>query len=255
MSNSNMSVSGIYKITNTANGKIYVGSSVNIMDRWNRHKSQLRNNIHKNGRLQNAWNKYGADCFYISVIEQCFVFALIFREQYYINILRPEYNIALKAGSTLGVRPSPETLVIMSNVQKGKKHSLETRAKMSASAKGKTRSAETRAKMSIASKNQTPERRAKTAARNRARIFTTEILAKMSAAAKNISDETRAKMSASHMGKPSGRKGQPVPQDVRLKISASLTGKKLSAETIAKLSNSQKIAWLKRKQKDENREK
>jgi len=68
---------------------------------------------------------------------------LIKREQYYIDLLKPEYNILQKAGSSLGFKHSEETLTKMSTAQVGakntifgKKHSEETRAKMSSSRAG-----------------------------------------------------------------------------------------------------------------------
>ena len=61
--------SGIYSITNIANGKIYVGSSLFLSKRIMQHKSDLKQKRHKNSRLQNAWNKYGADAFAFNVIE------------------------------------------------------------------------------------------------------------------------------------------------------------------------------------------
>lgn len=48
---------GIYKITNTANGKVYIGQSVNIKHRWACHKYELENNVHKNPHLQRAYNQ------------------------------------------------------------------------------------------------------------------------------------------------------------------------------------------------------
>lgn len=48
---------GIYKITNTDNGKVYIGQSVNISHRWACHKYDLSNNRHKNPHLQNAYNQ------------------------------------------------------------------------------------------------------------------------------------------------------------------------------------------------------
>ena len=56
-------ISGIYKIVNKVNGKYYVGGSKNIHKRWLEHKGLLRRNIHDNGHLQNAWNKYGEATF------------------------------------------------------------------------------------------------------------------------------------------------------------------------------------------------
>lgn len=49
---------GIYKIQSKINNKVYIGSSINIKDRINDHKSKLKNNKHSNIHLQNHVNKY-----------------------------------------------------------------------------------------------------------------------------------------------------------------------------------------------------
>jgi group I intron endonuclease len=54
---------GIYVIENIANRKVYIGRSKDIGSRISSHKHNLRNNIHINKYLQNAWNKYGENNF------------------------------------------------------------------------------------------------------------------------------------------------------------------------------------------------
>lgn len=78
-------VTGIYKIENLKNGKIYIGQSYNISYRWIHHKSDLRGGIHHNKHLQNAWNKYGEDNFSFEILEECERELLNSREQYWIN--------------------------------------------------------------------------------------------------------------------------------------------------------------------------
>ena len=60
--------SGIYKIENLINGKIYIGSSVDLLGRKNAHFSQLNRNIHGNKKLQNSFNKYGKDNFNFKIL-------------------------------------------------------------------------------------------------------------------------------------------------------------------------------------------
>lgn len=64
-----MYIMGIYKITNSVNGKLYIGSSKDINKRWKKHFSDLKNNKHHSKYLQNAWNKYGEDNFRFEVVE------------------------------------------------------------------------------------------------------------------------------------------------------------------------------------------
>jgi len=46
------------------------------------------------------------------------------REDYYIKLLKPEYNILQKAGSSLGIKRSDETRAKMSLAKKGENHPL-----------------------------------------------------------------------------------------------------------------------------------
>lgn len=59
---------GVYKITNTVNGKIYVGESLDIMKRWKSHKYDLAKGKHHSYKLQADYNKYGADVFKFEII-------------------------------------------------------------------------------------------------------------------------------------------------------------------------------------------
>jgi len=62
--------SGIYAITNTANGKRYVGSTKNFQRRWKTHLRALRLGSHWNIKLQRAFNKHGEGVFTFEVLEQ-----------------------------------------------------------------------------------------------------------------------------------------------------------------------------------------
>ena len=50
-------ISGIYCIENIITNKKYIGQSINIKDRWSKHKSELNHQTHDNDYLQKAWNK------------------------------------------------------------------------------------------------------------------------------------------------------------------------------------------------------
>lgn len=118
----------IYKIVNSINNKIYVGSAKNIKKRWSAHKSDLNKNKHHNKHLQNAWNKYGINVFIFEIIEELTdVSLLIIKEQYYIDTLNPIYNHCPIAGNCLGRIHSEETKQKM----KLKKVSEENKKKIS----------------------------------------------------------------------------------------------------------------------------
>ncbi len=80
--------------------------------------------------------KYGHSNFTLEILEYCSPSDAVSREQYYIDLLEPKYNILPTAGSFLGFIHSKESIIKMSEVKKGKKHSEETLAKMSESRKG-----------------------------------------------------------------------------------------------------------------------
>ena len=96
--------SGIYKITNSVNNKFYIGSAVYFPKRFSRHKSDLIKNIHSNKKLQNSVNKYGLDNFKFEVLATCPKEYCIKLEQWFIDNLKPKYNLSPTAGSNLGSR-------------------------------------------------------------------------------------------------------------------------------------------------------
>jgi DNA-binding CsgD family transcriptional regulator len=60
---------GAYKITNTKNGRILVGTSVNIEGTFNRIKFELQMGNHPNTQLQSDWNQLGEEAFEFEVVE------------------------------------------------------------------------------------------------------------------------------------------------------------------------------------------
>lgn len=141
--------SGIYKLI--INGCLYVGSAVNITKRLISHVNHLKRGTHCNIHLQRAFNKYKSiDFEVIELVEN--VSDLISREQYYIDLLYPRYNIAPKAGSMLGFKHSKESRKKISTIQKGKKMSDESRARMSVARLGKKLSLEHRHRISKSKK-------------------------------------------------------------------------------------------------------
>lgn len=96
-----MNISGIYCIENMITNKKYIGQSVNIEDRWRRHKGELNNDSHCNDYLQKAWNKYGENNFNFYTLEHCSIDQLDEREIYYINYYNTidrDYGYNLKSG-------------------------------------------------------------------------------------------------------------------------------------------------------------
>ena len=118
-----MAISGIYKITNIINNKIYIGSACNYNARKASHLFELRNNKHGNNRLQNSFNKYGEDSFKFELLEKCNKNDLIKIEQYYINLFEPFFNICKIAASCFGIKRSTDFIEKQKKLKnrKGKK--------------------------------------------------------------------------------------------------------------------------------------
>ena len=118
-----MKKSGIYSIKNKITHKIYVGSAIDINDRWRCHIKDLKNNKHHSPYLQKSWNKYGTEMFEFQILEECEKEVLIEREQYWIDYFdsyRNGYNSTPKAGNTLGFKMSEYSKLKMSNIKSKK---------------------------------------------------------------------------------------------------------------------------------------
>lgn len=77
-------MTGIYKITNKINGKVYVGQSKDIIDRWSKHEKALLKNEHHSATLQADFNLYGGiESFSFDIVELCDASALKEREKFY----------------------------------------------------------------------------------------------------------------------------------------------------------------------------
>lgn len=183
----------IYKITNTLNGKAYIGQTVKKVEyRINQHFNRSSCPV-----LRNAIEKYGRDAFRVEILHEVldiFMDDLETAEIKKHNTLSPNgYN--LEGGGHANKTRSPEIGQKISAAKKGKTLSLEHRQKLSESHKGKSLSPETRKKISDAHKGKikSPETRKKLSNRR----LSPESRKKMSDAAtgRRHSPETRKKLS------------------------------------------------------------
>jgi group I intron endonuclease len=60
---------GVFQIKNTTNGKVLLGSSLNLEGPLNSHKFMLTIGHHQNKELQKEWNEYGPDKFTFEILE------------------------------------------------------------------------------------------------------------------------------------------------------------------------------------------
>ena len=233
----------IYKITNSVNGKAYIGKTVN-----NAEKGRIRKHLDGKGNqiIKRVVAKYGKDVFSVEILHDGIIPELL--DSYEMEAIATHNTVSpngfnLTSGGE-GAIPSDEARRKMSEAHKGnthrrgKKANKETRTKISKATAGKNNpnygknpSIETRRKMS---EKQT---------------------------GKKLSIETRNKMSEVHKGRifskehrqriGESNKGRVVSHETRNKISESLKGNKVSVETRRKLSE----ASAGRKLSDEHRRK
>lgn len=118
-----MAKSGIYKIENSVNGNIYIGSSSDVGRRIKRHKYELKNNKHHSQYLQRAYNKYGAEKFKFTLIEYCAIDEMLDIEQKYLNELKPAYNVSKNTTAfMLGIKRPKSFGDNISRLKKGNKY-------------------------------------------------------------------------------------------------------------------------------------
>ena len=224
-------MTGIYKIENIVNGKVYIGQSVDIKRRWSAHKKCKTNDF-----FHNALRKH-PEQFKFSVLLTCSREMLDVWERdmiaLYDCIYPSGYNFTNGGGSNTEI--SDETRRKLSESHRGITHSEETKRKMSEVHKGIPCSKEARRKLSEAHKGRPHA---------------------------PFSEETKRKMSEVHKGKSSGMKGITLSEEHKRKISESNKGRKVwnkglkvSDETRHKISEARKEYWRKKKELNEKQNK
>lgn len=130
-----MNKAGIYRWTNLTNGKFYIGSSSNLGKRFSGYFSfnfLTRESLKTKSLIYTAILKYDYSKFKLDILEYCDPAELLVREQYYLDLLKPEYNILKIAGSSpprrvgtwesLGFKHSEETLLKFKLRELSKEH-------------------------------------------------------------------------------------------------------------------------------------
>lgn len=197
----------IYRIRCIVNGRAYIGSSVNVERRFYLHRRDLLAGNHHSPRLQNAWNKYGADAFVFEVVEHVDdALFLVGREQNWLwNNESALLNCSMVAGSPLGVKRTEQQ---KQNMKAAKRAYFATEA-------GAAQLVEMREKL-------------------KGRIVTDEERARRSASAiGKYRGEWTPERRAAHSIALTGRVMPPAKPERGQKISAAKKGKQRSAEAVA----------------------
>lgn len=181
---------GIYSILNTKVNKQYVGSSVYINKRWGSHLSDLRRGAHPNKHLQRSWNLHGEENFIFSLLEPIQeINKIAEREQFWMNALKPAYNLRPVAENNTGFRHSEESKKKMSEASRARGARPPSRAGISP-----TQQSIEKQRLKLVGKKRPPEVGAKISASKKGYKFTEEARAKMSLA--KLGNQNRRKKDA-----------------------------------------------------------
>lgn len=60
---------GVFQIRNTVNGRVYLGSSLNLHGPLNKHRFMLAHGMHDVPLLQKEWHAFGPDAFVFEVVQ------------------------------------------------------------------------------------------------------------------------------------------------------------------------------------------
>lgn len=152
--------SGLYQIKNTISGGVYIGRSVDVVDRLTHHRNELRRGVHRNRRLQNSWNKYGPEAFKFQLLWEKspdelyelegFALEFLWGDERLYNHHKLSYG-GFEPGNKIGCFPrSDETRERIRQAFVGRVFSDEHREKIRGSKTGLKASEATRKKMSQA---------------------------------------------------------------------------------------------------------
>jgi predicted GIY-YIG superfamily endonuclease len=123
-------IMGIYQIVYMPTGRMYVGSTNNLLKRYRQHLHKLSKGDHLCTPLQNAYAKHGPDLFEFQVLETIAdKTTLIEREQYYIDTFKSHanengFNVCKMAGRPPGI--DTETAVRIGVEIRGREFTIES---------------------------------------------------------------------------------------------------------------------------------
>ena len=209
----------IYKITNTVNGKAYIGKTTRDAV-----KTRIRDHLTGKGSqpVKDAIEKYGQDAFTFEILHDGII-------PEFLDDLEKEviakFNTVSPHGYNLtdggeGGSCSEETRRKISKTLTGYVHSDETRRKLKGRTpwnKGGIHSEETRRKMSKSNKSKHPEVRRKISESHKGKTLSEEHRQK-------ISEATRGENNPRY-GQPGWNRGKSTPEETRRKISEAKKGK------------------------------
>lgn len=204
---------GVYKITNLVNGKVYIGASKNIEKRWSAHRNGYTS-------ITEDLQTLGLKNFKFEVLLECPEDMLAQWERDMICL----YDSDDSEKGYNSPKDRPYSLKL-SETLKGRSLSEETKRKMSEAHKGRPFSDDAKHKLSEAHRGRPSKRKGITLSEEHKRKISESRKGHMT------SDEARRKMSEAHKGKPAWNKD-----------------KSHSEETKRKISEARRLYWQKKKE-------
>lgn len=127
---------GVYAWENKINNKMYVGSGnplyLRISDYYQDWYLASKNNLY----IVRSLNKYSMNSFNLHILEYSDSENIIMCEQKLIDLIKPEYNLNLMAGSTKGYKHTSESIEKMKILATGRKHTDKVKDLMSKNRRG-----------------------------------------------------------------------------------------------------------------------
>ena len=243
----------VYFIQSSTSKNCYIGSSINLNARIRTHFGELLRDRHHCEPLQRSFNKYGSEDFVWGVCE--FVHdqsKLLEAEQKWIDQIG-DYNTCRVAGTVAGIKLN------LSNEERERRRYVGKNLAASLSAeqieyaleravatrRGVPLSSEQKTKLSELTKGRplAPEHKAKLSEINKSRTFTEDqlkargVAIKTALAARTQEEvaEWKSKLSASKTGIQSSKKGIPMSEESRKKMSVARKGRAISEAQKEKL--------------------
>ena len=237
-----MKMSGIYKITNNANGKIYIGQSLDVKHRIRSHRYLLNKGTHTNNYLLKSYDIHGAECFSYEIIyiiedqtitKEQIIKILNDKEKYYIQKYHSfEMGYNLTSGGENKIF-SETSIKKMRESHKGYIPTLIQRQRISNSLKNRTISAEHRLKLSISNKG---KKRTNTV---KQKMSESRMGSQNNRYGTHHSEESKRKIGGAQIGEKNHNFGKVTPESVKQKCRDSYHGAQCH---LAKLDDNKVIA-------------
>ena len=100
---------GVYALVNKVNGKVYIGSSINLYYRLRDYQASWYITTYPDLLISKAIVKYGFINFAILILKVTDKDSTLKAEQHHLDMFKPEYNLLKQAGRPVGYKHTEES--------------------------------------------------------------------------------------------------------------------------------------------------